>query len=241
MGPSRTNSTSTNTAKKDEGSNHLVECTGPGIDGSGCVIWTNIWVPMLIPKNFFSRPFLCGFCAVEELKKHQCSAPGDLSPVIEADSIEQYGRRENVRIFGVEEEPGEDVFAKVVSVAEKAGVSITKNDVSTCHRLPSGGTGPKPLIAKFVRRETKHQLMKNKRNLKNTNIFVNDDLTPLRAKVTRDLRNRDSVRSVITVNEKIILFLNNDEKLVFDNLYKLQKWDAELLNCAYKSLKKYSP
>ena len=107
--------------------------------------------------------------------------------------------------------------------------------------LPSGGAGPKPLIAKFVRRETKHQLMKNRRNLKNTNIFVNDDLTPLRSKVSRELRKRDSVRSVITVNEKIILFLNNDEKLVFDNLYKLQKWDAELLNCAYKSLKKYSP
>ena len=243
MGPSRTNSTSTNPAKKDEGSNHLVECTGPGIDGSGCVICTNIRVPMLIPKNFFSRPFLCGFCAVEELKKNQNSAAGDLSPVIEADSIEQYGRREKFRIFGVVAESGEDVFAKVVSVAEKAGVSITKNDVSTCHRLPSGGAGPKPLNAKFVRRETKHQLMKNKRttNLKNTNIFVNDDLTPLRAKVTRELRKRDSVRSVITVNEKLILFLNNDEKLVFDNLYKLQKWDAELLNCAYKSLKKYSP
>ena len=28
----------------------------------------------------------------------------------------------------------------------------------------------------FVRRETKHQLMKNKRNLNNTNLFVNDDL-----------------------------------------------------------------
>ena len=81
--------------------------------------------------------------------------------------------------------------------------------------------------------------MKNKRSLKNTNIFVNDDLTPLRAKVSRDLRKRDSVRSVITVNEKINLFLNNDEKLVFDNLYKLQKRDAELLNCANKSLKKF--
>ena len=36
----------------------------------------------------------------------------------------------------------------------------------------------KPHFAKFVRRETKHQLMKNKRNLKNTNVFANDDLTP---------------------------------------------------------------
>ena len=78
----------------------------------------------------------------------------------------------------MEEEQGEDVLAEVVTVAEKAGVSITKNDVSICHRLPSGDIGPKPLIAKFVYRETKHQFMKNKRNLKNVNIFVNDDLTP---------------------------------------------------------------
>ena len=63
MGPSRTNSTSTqNPAKKEEGSIHLVECTGPGVDESGCVIWNNTFVPTLIPKNFFSRPFLCGFC-----------------------------------------------------------------------------------------------------------------------------------------------------------------------------------
>ena len=105
-----------------------------------------------------------------------------------------------MRIFGVQEEPGEDVYAKVVSVAEKAGVQITANDVSTCHRLPGGGSGPKPLIAKIVRRDTKHQLMKNKRNLKNTNIFVNDDLTPIRAKVTRELRKRDDVAGVHTVN-----------------------------------------
>ena len=82
-----------------------------------------------------------------ELKKIQCSAAGELFPAFDVDSIEQYGRRENVKIFGVEEETGEDVFAKVVSVAEKAGVSITKKDVSICYRLPSGKTGPKSLIA----------------------------------------------------------------------------------------------
>ena len=52
MGPSRTNSTSTqNPANKDEDSNLLVECSRPGADGSGCVFWTNIWVPTLIPKK----------------------------------------------------------------------------------------------------------------------------------------------------------------------------------------------
>ena len=125
----------------------------------------------------------------------------------------------------------------MVSVAEKAGVQITANDVSTCHRLTGGGSGPKPLIAKFVRRDTKHQLMKNKRNLKNTNIFVNDDLTPIRAKVTREMRKRDDVARVHTVNEKIFVFMQDNEKLVFENLYKLQNWDRELLASACKSVK----
>ena len=31
--------------------------------------------------------------------------------------------------------------------------------------------------------------------------------------------------------------MDNDEKLVFDNLLKLQKWDAELFTCANKCLK----
>ena len=71
-----------------------------------------------------------------------------------------------MRIFGVEEGPDEDVFVKVVSVAEKAGVTITANDVSTCHRVPVGAKEPKPLNAKFVRRDTNHQLMKHNSNLK---------------------------------------------------------------------------
>ena len=230
---------STNRGKKEEGSNHLIEGAGRGVDGNEFVIWTNVWVPTQIPKNFFARPFLCGFCAIEGLNKASRCTTEDLALIIEADSIEQYGRRENVRIFGVQEEPGEDVYAKVVSVVEKAGVQITANDVSTCHRLPGGRSGPKPLKTKFVRCDTKHQLMKNKRNLKNTNIFVNDDLTPIRAKVTRELRKRDDVARVHTVNEKIIVLMQDNEKLVFENLYNLQKWDKELLASACKSGKNF--
>ena len=60
MGPTRTNSTSAQNPKKEEVSNHLVDGAGPVVDGSSCVIRTSIWVPTLIPKNFFSTPFLCG-------------------------------------------------------------------------------------------------------------------------------------------------------------------------------------
>ena len=42
---------------------------------------------------------------------------------------------ENVRISVVQQEPEEDAFAKVVLLAEKAGVTITPNVVSAYHRL----------------------------------------------------------------------------------------------------------
>ena len=54
-----------------------------------------------------------------------CFAQMRMSLVIEANRIEQYGHRENVTISRVEEEPREDILAKVVIVAEKAGVPIT--------------------------------------------------------------------------------------------------------------------
>ena len=164
----------------------------------------------------------------------------DRSPIKEADSIEQYGRRENVRIFDVEEELDEDVFAKVVSVAEEAGVTTTAIDCSTCHRLPSGGKGPKPLLAKFVRPDTKYQLMQHKKSLKETSNYVNNDLTRLRSKITRGLRSKDDDCGVVTVNGNFFVFMQDNQKLVSDKLYKLQKWDNELFSKSCISLKMYS-
>ena len=46
----RSNS-ATKSGEKKEFSNRLVECTGPGVDGKGFVIWTKVCVPILITKN----------------------------------------------------------------------------------------------------------------------------------------------------------------------------------------------
>ena len=77
-----------------------------------------------------NRPFLCGFCAaseVSELCEKQSDDPeeshitGELSSLMNADSNEQYARRNNVRLFGVTKEVDEDVYQKVVVVAMKVG------------------------------------------------------------------------------------------------------------------------
>ena len=130
----------------DEGSSHLIECTGKGQNGQGCVAWVPTWLPKRIPKGFLNRPFLCGFCAASEVSQlcekqsqvpEKSSISVELSSLFNADSNEQYGRRDNVRIFGVKEETNEDVYQKVIDVAEKTGYQISKTDFSVCYRVPS--------------------------------------------------------------------------------------------------------
>ena len=109
------NVTQTETSISDEvftdkdGKNHLIECSEPGQDGNGCVAWVTVWLPTRVPKNFTERPFLFGYCAFTEVEKLRKEAHGDskvqetrLSNLFLSDAKEQYGRRENVRRFGVE-------------------------------------------------------------------------------------------------------------------------------------------
>ena len=105
--------------------------------------------------------------------------------------MEQYGRRDNIRIFGVPETPEEDPYEKVVQVAAQTGVQIRSEDISVCHRLPAR-SGPKPLIVKFVRRQVKSMVMAGKKTLReqNSNVYINDDLTPLRSHLAKVLRSR---------------------------------------------------
>jgi hypothetical protein len=57
--------------EQKEGSDHLVNCTGDGADGTGCVAWVTLWLPKKIPKGFLNRDFLCGYCAAEAVAKLQ--------------------------------------------------------------------------------------------------------------------------------------------------------------------------
>ena len=54
------------------------------------------------------------------------------------DALEQYSRRENVKIVGTDEKVGEDTTAIVVQVAESIGLNIKPEDISVSHRLSWG-------------------------------------------------------------------------------------------------------
>ena len=155
----------------------------------------------------------------------------------EIDRLEQYSRRENIRVFGVAETADELTNDVIVKVAADMGVVITERDISVSHRIgKKTGTKPRPIIAKFVRRDTKTAIMRSKRNLKGLDayksVFVNDDLTTMRSKLLYELKRDGSVTRVWTMNGKILCIQEENGKEVKktidspDDLFKVG-WSEE--------------
>ena len=127
------------------------------------------------------------------------------SQAFELDRLAQYSRRENVRLHGVPETADENTNDVVIAIASDMGVHIDERDICISHRLQkSRSMKERPIIVRFVRRDTKTALMKKKKTLRNIdhhrNTFVNDDLTPLRSKMLRALKLDEQVKRVWTID-----------------------------------------
>lgn len=76
-------------------------------------------------------------------------------------------RRDNLKIFGVPEEPNEkeDVLqTKVIQVSSDVGVNIEPNDISTVHRVGKVGESSRPVIVRFCHRKKRNAVIRNKNN-----------------------------------------------------------------------------
>ena len=113
--------------------------------------------------------------------------------------LEQYTRRDCLEIRGIplpstpmDLDQTDEV---VLKIGEKIGVPMQKSDISISHRIPSrkqftdeGNPIPPAIIVKFVKRETRENLYRARKNLKSVStvdlgysvankIYVNESLT----------------------------------------------------------------
>lgn len=144
------------------------------------------------------------------------------------DKLEQYTRRESIRLVGISEEADETTEAlqqKIVKVAADAGVEMSTSDISVCHRLGNKAPDqlqqgrspkPRPIVCKFVSRASKIKLMAAKKNLKDKSeykrVFINDNLTAMRAKMLAVVKESPNVESSFTKDGKIMCFLKDDKR-----------------------------
>lgn len=153
----------------------------------------------------------------------------------ECDALQQYSRRETVRIFGIPEQasrgggeetegegeqdqqgatggrgaPEEDLEAKVLGVFKDCGADIKPQDISTMHRTGARRRGGgRPVLVRFVSRKHHREIMSKKKELKDKpgygKVFINEDLTSLRAKLLKFTKDLPMVGRAWTSNGKIL-------------------------------------
>lgn len=104
------------------------------------------------------------------------------------DDLEQYTRRNSMRITGIVEEDDEDCAQKVLDVANNTlGLSppLSLTDIDRAHRtgrirMTSGQVQPRPLLVKMATYRQRYRIMEQRQKLKGTGIFLNEDLTKTR-------------------------------------------------------------
>ena len=97
-----------------------------------------------------------------------------LHSMSQTELLEQYNRRDNVKVFGLPcesntegvsmKENGNDTIRKVIDVSNSINAGLSEDDISVAHRLPSR-MHLKPVIVRFYRRFAKIKLLQNKKKL----------------------------------------------------------------------------
>ena len=81
------------------------------------------------------------------------------------DELQQYSRRECLEISGIPKLESENVNRLVTETCSAIDVEITDQDISVAHRLPDTRSVKDRIIVKFVRRDRKEEVYKNRRKL----------------------------------------------------------------------------
>ena len=148
---------------------------------------------------------------------------------LESDALEQYGRRNILRVSGIPETDREDTDDIVLRVASDLGVPMSPREIDRSHRVGKvhTGRGPKPnrkhrdIIVKFTTYNARNRLFQERKSLRETdnedlnNIFLNEDLTKRRSEIlfeARKLRRSNKLKSAYSSDGKIIVRDKKDKK-----------------------------
>ena len=96
----------------------------------------------------------------------------------------------------------ETLETKVIDMFKtKVKVDVVPSDISAIHYLPSKNNSnkkePKSILVHFVNRKTKEKLLKNGKNLKNTEIYLNEHLTKRNADIHKKARMLKKEKKII--------------------------------------------
>ncbi|XP_071056578.1 uncharacterized protein [Onthophagus taurus] len=150
---------------------------------------------------------------IEELKK-ECDTFKKENRYLsdKLDELEQYTRRNNVRVFGISDNV-QDVESEVLSLFNnKLSVPVKVEDIDRCHRVGAAkktNNGSRAIIVKFVSYRTRDLVCKARKRLKGSKIGIQEDLTSKRYKLLQLARERVGNGNAWSRDGAIKIHVNN--------------------------------
>ena len=189
---------------------------------------------------------------IEELKQQVKERDAAIASLrAKVDDLEQYTRRNSVRIMGIPETSNEDADKITIAIAKKIGAEIDIDQIDRSHRvgLKKDG-GARPIIVKFTSYRAKAELTSNRRKLATVSadklfpslnwplrpagwnkdrpfvhrVFINDDLTKARAAAAaraRSLKKAGKIKDVWLRGGTVCVKCNDDKILSVTNIEDL--------------------
>jgi len=140
-----------------------------------------------------------------------------------ANEAEQYGRRNNLRIKGLVVKRGNDCKHTVAEfVRSKLNIPMPDEAIEVAHPIPirtsvnqdgARSSQPPVVIVRFVHREVRDSVIRQRRNLKDTPQSIVEDLTSLNLQVLNRLKNSPEVDKTWTWNGHIYATLHAGGKI----------------------------
>ena len=149
---------------------------------------------------------------VSDLQKKVYSAEENIN------SLEHYGRRNNIEITGIPESIEDQKLEEtVVEVLNKIDLNVSNNDIEACHRLGKLNDKPRKTIIRFVNRKFAKKALLNRKELKhidtsslkidNHKVFINENLTRANSKIafhSRNLKRNSRIEKCYTKDRVVI-------------------------------------
>lgn len=120
---------------------------------------------------------------IDDLKKQCQTADGNFEVLEDrCDYLEDYSRRNNVHIIGLEERPGGETWEQTAEQVQKLladKMQLPDLPLERAHRVGQRmELRARPVVARFLRYSDRELVMRNATKLRGTRIFINDDLCP---------------------------------------------------------------
>lgn len=144
------------------------------------------------------------------------------------DSLEQYTRRNSVRIFGMEEKKDEIVEDSVLEVFNK---QLGPECIDRCHRIGSYSQSnqtdlkrarPRAIIVKFCSYRYRDTVFRNKKKLRGSKIAIKEDLTKCRVDLLNCAAEKFGFKNVWSRDGAINL-IKNGKRFVVNSMQELEK------------------